>query len=303
MKKKCLLTALCLLLLLTASGQGEVFKDEVVFARLSPLGEVQTVVVVNAFEADEQSRVTDYGSYVKAQALSKAEGFEAADGQISFTMQAGRFFYQGEMEAKQLPWQIALSYQLDGKEVAPSELAGASGALRVAIRVTPQPAFLAQTDSMTLQLTLALNADACRDIQADRATMAWAGGLVNLVFVVLPGQAAEYVVTTQVTEFSMPDYQVAGLKMAVDGPMYQAIAAKALAGTPLEGAVGNLMGGFIQSLKGQHPVSFADGRNAVRQVQFVLMGEGIQALPAAPSEDVQEEKHEGVIDRLLNLFR
>lgn len=303
MKKHALLFIIVLMLLFALPGLSEVYKDELVFGRLSPRGEVKQVVVVNAFEADAQSQVTDYGRYVSTEALSPVTDFSKKDDQVQFLMEPGRFYYQGEQADSALPWQLSLSYQLDGKDLAPEELSGASGELAIHLKVQPVAMENAQSDSMTLQITLSLDADVCTDIKAERATLAFAGGKINLVFVVLPGQGAEYLIKAQVKDFFMPDYQAAGLKMAVDAAMYQAIAKQALAGTPIEGAVGNLMTGFLNALEGKTPVSFADPKNPVRSVQFLLFGEGISKPVLKEEEPAEESKPEGVFDRLLDLFR
>ena len=49
--------------------------------------------------------------------------------------QKGKFYYQGNMEGE-LPWDVTISYVLDGKEMDPKELAGKDGQLSIHIHTS-----------------------------------------------------------------------------------------------------------------------------------------------------------------------
>ncbi|HSK69727.1 MAG TPA: hypothetical protein VLA21_10740 [Candidatus Limnocylindria bacterium] len=296
-----LTAALLLLLALPAAGAGEAFKDEVVYALLSASGDVKAVYVVNSFESASPQEVADYGEYTDVLPLARAEGFAYRDGKAEFRMDAGRFEYQGTPSGLDLPWRVSIEYALDGAAVPPEELAGKSGFMEGRIVITPDERFAGVTGSLTLQVSVTLPAEHALDIRADKATVAVSGGDRSLSFVLLPGRAAEYAFSAQVRDFRMPGIQVAGVRMAMDTEMYQAAAREALAGTLLETAAGGLLGGFLQQMQGRPPVSFADPRNAVRSVQFVLMGEAIEK-PAPARTPEPEAPQETFWDRILRLF-
>ncbi len=300
MKTRIAAAALAFFLIIPLPGLGEAMKDEVVYALLSATGEPKAVFVVNAFESADVANVTDYGEYAAVLPLGRAEGFAYADGQAAFGMNSGRFEYQGEVGDPDLPWDIGISYMLGGVPVTPAELAGASGLLEGVITITPDARFAGITESLTLQTTVTLPAQNALEIRADKATVAAAGGDRALTFVTLPGQAAQYAFSTTVLDFSMPGIQIAGIRMAMDTEMYQAAAAEALEGTLLENA-GGLIGGFLRGMQGQPPVSFTDERNAVRSVQFVILGEGI-AKPAAPPAQEAGEAPKTFWQRITSLF-
>lgn len=296
-----LLMAALLLAGITASAGAQAQKDEVVYARLAFDGKVQEVIVINAFEADSETDVTDFGAYNQAKPLSAAKGFDYQDGAAKFTMGKGRFSYQGLATDTALPWTINLAYALNGKPITQEELSGNSGLLDGKLSVQVNEAMKATAQALSLQITITLNGDQAFDIKADKATHAIAGGMRTLSFVVLPGQSADYTFQAQVHDFSMPDIQIAGIKMGMDNDMYQQVARDALAGNPLQDAVGGIMGNFLSTMGGGQPNSFSDSRNSIRSLQFILFVDGVKTpAPAAVDEVVHVEQN--VWQRLLALF-
>ncbi len=303
MKRKLLIALFCLLLIsgILTNALGEALKDEVVYARLSQTGETGTVYIVNSFEAQGREEVADWGDYSEVFPLDDPEEFLYSDGLARFVMQEGRFHYQGTMKTRRLPWEIRLEYLLDGQPVSPEALSGAHGRLEISLDVQLIEDMRVYADSITLQITLTLDGDKCLNIISDRATQAVSGGDRVISFVILPGQGANYLITADVRDFSMPGIQAAGVRISMDEQMYVSAARRALAGSPLESAVSGIMGNFIAGMQGAAPVSFADSRNAVRSLQFVLMGEGINALPEYQDQE-EAPREENFWDRVLRLF-
>ena len=99
----------------------------------------------------------------------------------------------------------------------------------------------------------------------------------------------------------MQGVQAAAIRMEMDAEMYQRVAAQAMAGSPLEGAVGGIMGSFMQGLQGRQAVSFADSRNVVRSLQFVMMFGGVPA-PEKAEQLPEEPQAQNVWERFLRLF-
>ena len=300
--KKRLLTSILMLCIFSLSVGAEVIKSEIVYAKLSAAGEPEQVFVVNAFELDEPAEALDYGKYSQVKALSEMDAFAFEGDTVSFKANSGRFFYEGIPEDLRLPWQINLKYMLNGEEISPQVVSGKSGQLQIVLDIAPVAGFEAYTDAMTLQLTLTLDGDRSYGVTSEKATMAWAGGNLALNFVVLPGQSAVYTVNTDVRNFSMPALQAAGVKMAMDTQMYKELASKALAGSPLETAVGGLMENFLKAMQGGSSPSFMDERNQIDSLQFVMMIEGIPQAEQAKAETQMDERVKTIWDQLLNLF-
>ncbi|HHT07685.1 MAG TPA: hypothetical protein GX006_04185 [Clostridiales bacterium] len=276
-KKSVFILMICLFLSLGIAASAAVYKDEVVFVSLNEEGQPLVAYVINAFEADEPSEVTDRGQYESVQPLGDADGFAYADNQVKFTMPTGRFSYQGNLKQTDLPWVFDMSYTLDGKAVTAGDLSGASGKLEATLRVSVNDSLRAFADSLSLQITVTFDGARALNIQAEKATYALSGGSRTLSFVVLPGQSAEYTFTCDAQNFMMEDVQIAAVRIGMDTQMYQQVAADSLAGSPLEGAVSGLMGNLMTQMQGRPLRSFTDDENQVRALQFVMMLRGIKA--------------------------
>lgn len=276
-KKSVFILMICLFLSLGIAASAAVFKDEVVFVSLNEEGQPLVAYVINAFEADEPSEVTDRGTYESVQPLGDADGFTYADNQVKFTMPTGRFSYQGNLKQTDLPWVFNMAYTLDGKAVTAGDLSGASGKLEAVLTVSVNDSLRAFADSLSLQITVTLDGARALNIQAEKATYSLSGGSRTLSFVVLPGRSAEYTFTCDVQNFMMEDVQIAAVRMGMDTQMYQQVAADSLAGSPLEGAVSGLMGNLMTQMQGRPLRSFTDDENQVRALQFVMMLRGIKA--------------------------
>jgi len=277
-RTKTLLTLMLLALLVVNHAAAAVHKDEVVYVSLDPQGQPEQVYVINAFEADEAVQVTDEGRYDQVMPLKEVEGFQFQDNQAAFTMQPGRFSYQGNLDSTALPWLFDLSYTLNGQPVQAENLSGADGALSIRLAIKVNEDLRAYADALTLQITFTLDGDRCFNIESEKATYALAGGNRTLSFVALPGQSAEYDITCQVVDFAMADVQLAGVRMGMDAQMYQDVAASSLVGSPLEGAVSGLMRNMLDRMQGLPLRSFTGENNQVRSLQFVMMLRGIKPL-------------------------
>ena len=277
-RTKTFLTLMLLALLVVNHAAAAVHKDEVVYVSLDPQGQPEQVYVINAFEADEAAQVTDEGRYDQVMPLKEVEGFQFQDNQAAFTMQPGRFSYQGNLDSTALPWLFDLSYTLNGQPVQAENLSGADGALSIRLAIKVNEDLRAYADALTLQITFTLDGDRCFNIESEKATYALAGGNRTLSFVALPGQSAEYDITCQVVDFAMADVQLAGVRMGMDAQMYQDVAASSLVGSPLEGAVSGLMRNMLDRMQGLPLRSFTGENNQVRSLQFVMMLRGIKPL-------------------------
>lgn len=108
-------------------------KNETVYAILDGDGQVEQTIVSEWLKNPEGSTsVTDTTeltdiTVVKGNAEYTKEG---SGTQVIWTTDGGDIYYQGNAE-KELPVDVHITYELDGKEVKASELAGASGHLKI----------------------------------------------------------------------------------------------------------------------------------------------------------------------------
>lgn len=230
MKKRtlgALALALCLALSLiavpaaAADAPAATGAEEVIYAKLDAAGEPLSAYAVVALNGDAGESVTHYGAYTAVENLTDTSALTYEDGAVTATIpEGGRLYYQGTLESFELPWDIAIGYELDGKSISPAELGGQSGALEMTLSVKPNGnAPGAFADEMMLQITVTLDASLCKDISAGGATVANAGGDKTLAFTVLPGAEAEYTVTADVEDFTMAGLTIAGVNYDIASAM------------------------------------------------------------------------------------
>lgn len=195
--------------------------EEVIYAKLDAAGEPLSAYAVVALNGDAGESVTHYGACTAVENLTDTSALTYEDGAVTATIpEGGRLYYQGTLESFELPWDIAIGYELDGKSISPAELGGQSGALEMTLSVKPNGnAPGAFADEMMLQITVTLDASLCKDISAEGATVANAGGDKTLAFTVLPGAEAEYIVTADVEDFTMAGLTIAGVKYDIASAM------------------------------------------------------------------------------------
>ena len=195
--------------------------EEVIYAKLDAAGEPLSAYAVVALNGDAGESVTHYGAYTAVENLTDTSALTYEDGAVTATIpEGGRLYYQGTLESFELPWDIAIGYELDGKSISPAELGGQSGALEMTLSVKPNGnAPGAFADEMMLQITVTLDASLCKDISAGGATVANAGSDKTLAFTVLPGAEAEYTVTADVEDFTMAGLTIAGVNYDIASAM------------------------------------------------------------------------------------
>ncbi len=275
-------------------------KTEIVYAKLDGAGSVSGVYVVNVFESDEKANITDYGDYEKTVNLSRADAIKTSGKETTFSMEPGRFLYQGNMKSAEIPWDIKSEYALNGKPVSAEELSGAEGELTIKLGIHINEAMKSYADSMVLQISLSLPSENALNIEAEGALKAYAGTNITLSYMVLPGMEAEYSVSASVKDFYMPSLQIAGVKMAMDSEMLTEYVGRTLSNSPVQQLAENMIKNMLGDT--EKPLSFADKRNGeISGLQFVIMNDGIPEKPK-PRVEIPDDKEKSLWDKIKDLF-
>ncbi len=192
-------------------------KEEVVYVTLTPDGSVSQIYVVNIFELTEDGQILDYGRYRDLRNLTTSDEIQFQDETVTIDTKAGRLYYEGTLEGGELPWIFSFTYFLDGVEYPADQLAGKSGLLEIHLESRLNPnANHAFFDKFALQVTLTLDADRCKNIQAESATIANSGGNKQITYTLLPGTEANLSLTADVQSFEMSAISIAGVPMDLD---------------------------------------------------------------------------------------
>ena len=242
-------------------------KSEVVYAKISASGAIDAVYVVNHYEVVKGGSITDYGSYDSVKNLSNSKPIAIEGDQISLQAEEGDFYYQGNLKEKDLPWNIEISYEMNGQEDTPQNIAGKSGELGIRIVTKRNEKVNAVFyENYMLQISLTLPSDTCSNIDAPDATIAEAGNNTMLTFTVLPDTEADFKVAANVTNFEMGGIEISAMPftMSFDLPdtdgMIKDLEKLPDAIDELNDGVGELAKGTTQLKKGADRLKNGSGK-------------------------------------------
>lgn len=195
-----------------AAGDGEPSeKEEVIYVTLDASGELVSAYAVNSFPGGE---ITDYGDYDSVRVLNTGDEIEYKDGVVNITTDAKRIYYQGGLKKVELPWDISLTYRLDGKAVTAEEIAGKSGEAEIRFTVTQNEKCTGTFyDDYALQASFTLPGEVFGDISAPDATVAAVGADRQLTYTLLPGEGIDTLITATAENFSLPAVSINGIHL------------------------------------------------------------------------------------------
>ncbi|MFZ3577623.1 YhgE/Pip domain-containing protein [Virgibacillus sp. DJP39] len=195
-------------------------KDEVVYATLNANGERQEVYVVNVFDVIKAGKIVDYGTYANLKNLTDLSDINQKENKVEFTAPKGKFYYQGDKNDAALPWDISISYLLDGKQIDPEELAGKDGHVEIKIQTSAnENVDLGFFENYLLQISLNLDPAIFDNIKTG-GMVANAGKNKQVTFTVMPEQAEELSVEANVVDFELQGMQITAVpqSMSIEAP-------------------------------------------------------------------------------------
>ena len=74
--------------------------------------------MVNEYDLEKDTKITDYGDYTEVTNLSSEDKITENGNEYTVEGRKGKFYYQGNLESKALPWEISISYYLDGEKIS-----------------------------------------------------------------------------------------------------------------------------------------------------------------------------------------
>lgn len=110
-----------------------VTKDETVFALLDPTGRLEEVTVSDWLHSDRPDiLVRDRSDLSGIENVKGKEGPRASGSDLLWQLTGKDLYYRGESR-KPLPLSFTITYSLDGKPIAPADLVGKAGLVRVRV--------------------------------------------------------------------------------------------------------------------------------------------------------------------------
>lgn len=194
-------------------------KNQVVYVKTDADGNRTGVYVVNSFEANKGVKIDDAGSYSKVTNLSTTKKLADTNGSVAVEGQGVQdFVYQGDLDKNtQMPWNVAVSYQLDGQDIDAKDLAGKSGKLTMKLKVEKNEDYAGgdYADNYLVQITGQLKDAEAHNIDAEGATVAANGSNTQLTYMVIPGTTGDYTISTDVEDFEFDGWQIAGVPLSL----------------------------------------------------------------------------------------
>ena len=118
------------------SGSSDAQKEETVYVKTNASGEVNSVVVSNWLKnVESTSKLDDYTQLENITNVKGKEEFTEEDGKIVWDSEGKDIYYQGTTN-KQLPVDVNINYELDGKEMAAEDMKGKDGHVKITIEYT-----------------------------------------------------------------------------------------------------------------------------------------------------------------------
>ena len=192
------------------------------YALLSPVGEWKEGSIVRQYEARGSKSVTDYGSYTKIKNLSNGVDAETSGDRHVFHFPNGApesLFSEGETKEPFgiLPWNIAISYELNGVEVDPSVLAGEKGLVRIHVEFNRNPNAQEYAKKNYVLICRAnFTMEDILSLKAEKAEVVSLGEKKEVLFVLLPGEEDAFTIEvgTNAFEFDGLQFQMMPLRSA-----------------------------------------------------------------------------------------
>lgn len=235
----------------TSEQNGKVSsKEEVVYAELDTNGSVENIYTVNILNVVKSGLVNDYGIFKSLKNLTNTEELVYTDGKVTADADTGRFYYQGDMENTSLPWNVDITYFLNGKQVNSNKLAGANGKIKIQIKTTKNENISSDYyENYLLQISVTLGTETCTNIAAEGGTFANAGSNKLITFTVMPNTDGNIVISTDAADFEMDSISLSAVpfSMKFDMPETSEMTGNL---TSLSDAIGQLDEGVIKLRNG-----------------------------------------------------
>ena len=231
--------------------------DETYYATLDYYGAVTDASVVKSYRLNGAASLTDYGNYDQVVNLTDGLAPSVDNGSVTFTFGEDapeKFYFEGKTQQPfaQLPWNIAVSYKLNGAPIEAPALAGKTGLGEIFLDVTANPAASAYSrDNLVLTAAAMFNDDDITALEAPGAEVQMIGNLRAVLFMILPGEEQHYVIRVGSEDFSFSGL----ILLAVPATLQQLEQVKDLREAKEKGedsldAIGDSMDAILDAMEG-----------------------------------------------------
>lgn len=186
-------------------------KEEVVYVNLNAGGAAESIDVVNILDIAAAGTLTDYGSYSSVRNMTTKDAITASGDEVKISAgKAEKLYYEGRLANTESPWNVKITYTLNGREVKPEDLGGVSGNLKISLKITKNPAYSGPDfyNNYALQGSVQFDTNKVKNLVAEGATIANVGEKKQLTYIALPGDGADYTITAEVSDFEYDGFSI-----------------------------------------------------------------------------------------------
>ena len=175
--------------------------DEAMYVTMDPYGGISEASVEKSYELHGAREITDRGTYQAVHNMTGMEKPEVDGDTVIFRLleepENDRFYFEGRMEPEEvsgtLPWDITVSYRLNGVERRLEELAHEKGVLKISIDAVPNAGTSEYfRNNMTMEIAAVVDMDQNLSVEAPGAQIQSIGSMKTVLFMVMPGEEQHF---------------------------------------------------------------------------------------------------------------
>ncbi|HHY43169.1 MAG TPA: hypothetical protein GX514_10065 [Thermoanaerobacterales bacterium] len=182
--------------------------DEAFYATLDYYGGVTNSSVVKSYALHGNSSIVDYGTYTEVNNLTDDRAARMENGAVVFDFDENspdHFYFEGVTDEplKKFPWNIEISYKLNGVYCPAEKLAGEKGVVEILLDVVPNPsASEYMRNNLVLSAVSLFDGDEILSLEAPGAQIQLLGNKRTVLFLVLPGEERHFSIRVGTEDFS-----------------------------------------------------------------------------------------------------
>ena len=186
--------------------------DEAYYVTLDSYGNPTDAAVVKSYSLNGATEIVDHGTYDSVENLTNGVKPEINGDTVRFSLGEGapsHFYFEGKTRApfETLPFQISIQYLLNGVPTDAAKLAGEKGVVEMHIRAVPNPASSEyQKNNWFLTAAAVFNQNDILSLTAPDAQLQTVGNLKTALFVWLPGESQDYILSVGTEDFKFDGF-------------------------------------------------------------------------------------------------
>ncbi len=172
--------------------------DEAVYINLDYYGIPKETSIVKGCNLNGNTQFTDFGAYEKVTNMSNQVLPEINEDSVTWILpeNTDRFYYEctPKENTTVIPWNIDVSYKINGVPTEAAELAGKSGLIEISVHCIPNDNCTEyQKNNMLLQVASTFSMDDTKSVEAPGAQVQSVGNYKAVIFAALPGEEKTFV--------------------------------------------------------------------------------------------------------------